>query len=59
MDKSKCFNCGDTPVTAYAGKDEFPLCTECWYRLYIDELSLETLEKKLQEKLNEQTRRTL
>lgn len=59
MEKNKCFNCGAEPVTARAGRAEFPLCTECWYRLYIDELSLETLEKKLQEELDEQKRGTL
>lgn len=50
MDKAKCFNCGATEVTAYAGKREFPLCTKCWREVYEGNLKV----AKLEEKYNEQ-----
>lgn len=47
MNKYKCFNCGDLDVTAYAGIQEFPLCTKCWMALRDKKLSLKELEDKL------------
>lgn len=52
----ECFWCGDKDVTAYAGKQGFPLCTECWHKLYRDELTLKELEEKLE---NESEGRTV
>lgn len=47
--RDECFNCGDTNVTGFAGKQELPLCTECWMKLLKKELTLDDLEKKLHE----------
>ena len=43
--KRVCVNCGSEMVTAYAGKNALPLCTECWHKLYEDKLTLEEIEK--------------
>lgn len=47
--KDECFNCGSNDVTAFAGKQGFPLCTACWQKLFTKELTLESLENKLNE----------
>ncbi len=47
--KDTCFNCGSSDVTGFAGKQEFPLCTACWQKLLTKELTLESLERKLNE----------
>lgn len=53
MSKRVCVNCGNTLVTAYAGKEALPLCTECWHKLYEDKISLEEIEEKARSKKNE------
>ena len=47
--KDECFNCKSKDVTGFAGKQEFPLCTACWQKLLVKELTLESLENKLNE----------
>lgn len=53
MTKRICVNCGSDSVTAYAGKDALPLCTECWHKLYEDRITLAELEEKARGGKNE------
>ena len=45
MLKRVCAVCKDSNVTAYAGKDNIPLCSKCWHDLYEDKISLEYVEE--------------
>lgn len=53
MAKRVCVNCGSDMVTAYAGKNALPLCTECWHNLYENKISLEEIEEKARGGKNE------
>ena len=45
MLKRVCAVCKDSNVTAYAGKDNIPLCSKCWHDLYEDKISLASVEE--------------